>query len=426
VNEIVWGITMLKTHSTMLAIAAMLTAAPASANVITDWDAIGVALIQGNAPAPPPRVGGAPGGIRIVALMHIAMFEAVNSIEARYQPFNGDPKPKVDASLDAAAASAAATVLAKLDPESATKVKEALEKSLAGIPNGDAKDRGIKLGEESAARVVELRSNDGYKTPNAFRPITQPGVYTQTMITAGWDFIKMTPLAMKTPDQFRPPPPIPLTSEEWTKNYNEMKDIGEKNSTKRTPQQTENARFWLTTGPLANQPLARQVAIAKDMSVVDTARFMSLVSMAEMDALIAVFDAKYYYTFWRPITAIRNGDIDGNPATERIATWQPIDITPLHPEYPCAHCIVSGAEASVIAAIFGTEEIPEVSLTSPAAPGVTHKFSNVREFNKEAEEGRIAAGFHWRFSTVVGSDMGWKIGAYTVQNCMLPLKVASK
>jgi hypothetical protein len=130
--------------------------------------------------------------------------------------------------------------------------------------------------------------------------------------------------------------------------------------------------------------------------------------------------------FWRPITAIRNGDIDDNPATERVAAWQPIDITPLHPEYPCAHCILSGAEASAIATILGTEEVPEVSLVSPTAPGVTHKFTNVRDFNKEAEEGRIAAGFHWRFSTVVGSEMGWKIGAYTVQNCMQPLTVATR
>ena len=260
---------MLKTRSTTLAFAVMLIAAPASANVITDWDATGVALIQGNAPAPPPRVGGPTGGMRIIALMHVAMFEAVNAIEPRYQPFNGDLKPKADASQDAAAASAAATVLAKLDPESAPKVKGALEKSLAGIPNGDAKDRGIKLGEESAAKVIELRLKDGNGTPNAFRPITQPGVYTETMVTAGWDFIRMTPFAMTSPDQFRPQPPIALTSEEWAKDYNEMKEIGEKNSTKRTPQQTENARFWLTVAPLSHQPLARQIVIAKNMSVLE-------------------------------------------------------------------------------------------------------------------------------------------------------------
>ena len=167
---------MLKTHSSMLAFAVMLTATatPASANVITDGDTTGVALTQGNAPAPPPRVGGPTGGMRIVALVHVAMFEAVNAIEPRQQPFNGDPTHKVDASQYAAAASAAATVLAELDAEDAPKVKEALDRSLVGIPNGDAKDRGIGLGGESSTEITELPVKDRYNAPNAFRPITSP------------------------------------------------------------------------------------------------------------------------------------------------------------------------------------------------------------------------------------------------------------
>ena len=178
--------------------------------------------------------------------------------------------------------------------------------------------------------------------------------------------------------------------------------------------------------PGSNQPLARQIVIKKNMSIVDSARFMTLVTMAQMDAAIAVFDAKYHYTFWRPITAIRNGDIDGNPATERVPAWQPIALTPLHPEYPCAHCIITGAMASAITAILGTDEIPEAELVSPTAPGVTHRYVNLHAFNNEVSEARILAGFHWRFSTEVGKDMGWKIGAYTVQTCLLPLKVAGK
>ena len=124
-------------------------------------------------------------------------------------------------------------------------------------------------------------------------------------------------------------------------DYNEIKELGEKNSSKRTARQTEDAKFWVLTGPLSTHPLERQIALAKNMDVVDTARFLSLLSAAEEDAIIAVMDAKYKYEFWRPITAIRNGDIDGNPATDRVATWQPIDNTPMHPEYPCAHCIIS-------------------------------------------------------------------------------------
>jgi hypothetical protein len=352
------------------------------------------------------------------------MFEAVDAIDPRYEPYRGSTKPKVDASEEAAAATAAATVLSKMDPETSMKTKAAVDAYVDRIANGDSKGRGIKLGEEVAARVLGMRANDGNETVNAFRPVTQPGVYTETMLTYGWQYANMLPFVMSSPSQFRPPPPIALTSDEWTRNYNEMKDIGEKGSTKRTPRQTEDALFWLNSPPGSNQPHARQIAVSKNMSVVDGARFMALVIMEQMDAAIAVFDAKYHYTFWRPITAICNGDIDDNPATERVATWQPIDVTPLHPEYPCAHCILSGAEASAFAAILGTDEIPEVTLTSPTLPGLTHRFTNLHAFNDEVSEARIVAGFHWRFSTVVGRDMGWKIGAYVVRTCLRPLKFA--
>jgi hypothetical protein len=157
----------------------------------------------------------------------------------------------------------------------------------------------------------------------------------------------------------------------------------------------------------------RQLAKAKEMSVIDCARFTALVAVAAADAGIAVFDAKYQYDFWRPMTAIRIGDIDDNPATER-ATWQPIDNTPMNPEYPCAHCIVSGAVATTIEAALGTAEIPEVSMTSPTAPGVTHRWTNIRAYNEEASHARIWAGFHYRFSVRVGQDMGRKVGRYVV------------
>lgn len=410
-------------RTSALAALMVVSAAAANANVVTDWDEKGLVVIQGNAPTPPPRFGPI-GGLRIMTVMHLAMFEAVNAIDPHYESYQRSATGKVDASQEAAAAAAAATVLSKMDPENAGKTKAALDTYLAQVANGDAKDRGVEFGKAVATRVLEMRAHDGNDTVNAFRPVTQPGVYTETMLTYGWQYANMLPFVMSSPSQFRPPPPIALTSEEWTRNYNEMKDIGEKGSTKRTPRQTEDALFWLNSVPASNQPLARQIAISRNMSVVDSAHFMALVTMAQMDAAIAVFDAKYHYTFWRPITAIRNGDIDDNPATERVATWQPIDVTPLHPEYPCAHCILSGAEAGAIAAILGTKDIPEVSLTSPTVPGVTHKFTNLEAFNSEVSGARIAAGFHWRFSTVVGSDMGWKIGAYTVQNCLHPLKMA--
>jgi hypothetical protein len=144
------------------------------------------------------------------------------------------------------------------------------------------------------------------------------------------------------------------------------------------------------------------------------------VAVAAADAGIAVFEAKYQYDFWRPMTAIRNGDIDDNPATERDATWQPIDNTPMHPEYPCAHCIVSGAVAAAVEAALGTAEIPEVSMTSPTAPGVTHRWTNIRAYNEEVSHARIWAGFHYRFSVRVGQDMGRKVGRYVVDTIMQP------
>jgi hypothetical protein len=170
--------------------------------------------------------------------------------------------------------------------------------------------------------------------------------------------------------------------------------------------------------------LERQIVIAKNMDTVDSAHFMALASVAEADAGIALFDAKYKYEFWRPITAIRNGDIDGNPATERNATWQPIDATPMHPEYPCAHCIVNSAVAAVVKAVLGTDEIPEMALTSPSAPGVTHRFASLRAYTDEIAGARIYAGFHYRFSTVVGTEMGQKIGEYVAKAVLQPVQAA--
>ena len=148
-------------------------------------------------------------------------------------------------------------------------------------------------------------------------------------------------------------------------------------------------------------PLIRSVAAAKKLSVVDSARLFALAAIARADGLIAVFDAKYHYGFWRPLTAIRHGDNDNNPATERDATWRPIAETPMHPEYPCAHCIAAASMCSVLEAVLGSPEIPEVAMTSPTAPGVTHRWTNLHDFVTEVSEARIWAGFHYRFSTRV-------------------------
>jgi hypothetical protein len=391
--------------------------AAAGANVIGDWDEKAVGLVQTK--MTPPH------GYRVMAIMHLAMFEAVNSIDPRYKPYKAKLSASPDASKEAAATAAAAAVLSKLVPEAAADVQKTAQEFLGGLPDGDAKQNGVKFGEQAALAMLELRAKDGASVPDDYRPRAMPGVYVPTPITVGAQFPNVTPFAMTSPSQFRPKPPISLKSAQWAQDYNEIKELGEKNSSKRSARQTEDAKFWVLTGPLSTHPLERQIAAAKNMDVVDTARFLSLLTAAEEDALIAVLDAKYKYQFWRPITAIRNGDIDGNPATERVATWQPIDNTPMHPEYPCAHCIVSAAVVAVIRSVLGSDEIPEVTMTSPFAPGVTHRFANLRAYADEVANARIYAGFHYRFSTVVGRDMGEKIGAYVASTILRPNKLAS-
>lgn len=399
-------------------------AAPACANVITDWDEKAIAAVAPLAGVAPPYLPYL--AYRMMGMVHAAMFDAVNSIERRYRPYLVQLPADATTSKEAAAAAAAVALLATIDAKTAAEMKVALADYLAAIPDGAAKSDGVKLGEAVAAKVLEARANDGCDAPDDYRPRTTPGVYVPTAITRAAMWGNMKPFAMVNSSQFRPSPPFSLESKEWATDFNEIKDYGGQNSAKRTAQQTETARFWLVAGPVAYHPFVRQLVSAKQMSVVESARFMTLVAIGINDALIAVFDAKYQYNFWRPITAIRNGDIDANPATDRVATWQPIADTPMHPEYPCAHCILSGAVAGVVKAALGTEEIPEIAMTSPTAPGVTHRWTNMAAFTEEVANARIWAGFHYRFSTRVGTDAGLQIGDYVVKSVMQPVGTNSR
>jgi hypothetical protein len=396
-------------HEVLLAGTLTCLAVPSMANVITDWDAKAVAVV---APAPV--------GQRELAMVHVAMFDAVNSIERRYRPYLIQLTAPKTTSQDAAAATAAGAVLAGLYPGKAGEMRAALATYLATIADADAKSDGIKLGEAVAAEILRARADDGANAADAYRPKTKPGAYVPTPITVASVWPGVTPFALTKPSQFRPQPPIALDSKEWAADFNELKAYGGKTSTMRSPQQTETARFWLMVGAPGYHPVARQLITAKQMSVIESARFMALYAVALTDAYIAVFDAKYHYEFWRPITAIRNGDINGNPATEPEATWQPIDNTPMHPEYPCAHCIQAGAATAVIESVLGSADIPEVAVTSTTAPGVTHRWTNLRVFSDEIANARIWAGFHYRFSTRVGTDMGHQIGEHVVKSVMQP------
>jgi hypothetical protein len=280
---------------------------------------------------------------------------------------------------------------------------------------------GVRLGEDVAARLWNERASDGAESPNAWRPITTAGTYVPTVFPLGSTWGAVKPFALRAGNQFRPGPPPALTSQEWAADYEEVKRLGAKTGSTRTAEQTDIARFWEQVGPGTYLPVARQVADAKQLAPLERARVYALVAMAATDALIAVFDAKYTYNFWRPVTAIRNGDQDGNEATALDPGWEPFINTPLHPEYPCAHCITQTAVASVLEKLFG-DTVVELALSSPTAPGVTRRYRRLSDYSAEVLNARIYDGVHYRNSGNVGAAMGRQIGAFVVDNVLTPLR----
>ncbi|MBM0205640.1 phosphatase PAP2 family protein [Micromonospora sp. STR1s_5] len=398
-----------------LAVGTVCFATPTLGDVITDWNEIANALVR----LPPPQAH------RAVAMVHLAMFDAVNSIEPTFSPYLVQLPSERSVSKEAAAAAAASTVLAALLPTS-EEVADRRRTYLATIKDVDGKDKGVRLGEAVAQALLAARKTDGADAPDDYRPRTSPGVYVGTTWLVGPNWGRVKPFTMASPSQFRPAPPPDLSSEQWATDVNEIKRLGSRDSKERSRSQTEDAQFWLRTGPQAYDPIVRQIVAAKNLSVVECARFMALTSAAMADALIAVLDAKYHYEFWRPVTAIRNGDLHGNPAVTRDASWQPLDVTPLHPEYPCAHCIVAAALAGVVETLLGSGEIPQVRLTSPTAPGVSRQWTSVRAIVDQVSAARIWAGFHYRFSTRAAEDMGWQLGRQAVRETTIPRTTAAR
>lgn len=395
-------------------IGGVLASTLAWADVITDWDEKAVAAGYTARQGPPPHS-------RVVAMVHLAMFEAVNSIDSRYRPYRTRLAVEPGASRDAAAAAAAHYVLARIYPDQAKDMDQALQASLATVADQDARAKGVRLGERAGAAILAERASDGAAGPDTYRPHTTPGRYVPTVLPAASRWGGVRPYALRSGDQFRPAAPYTLSSRDWANDYNEVKRLGAKAGSARTAEQTDIARFWELTGPASYNPLARQLAAAKKLDVTDCARMFALVSMAAADALISVFDAKYTYNFWRPVTAIRNGDLSGNDAIERDAAWEPFIPTPMHPEYPCAHCITQAAAAGVLQGFFG-DAIPAVKLTSTSAPGVVRTYTKLSDYVNEVIDARVYDGVHYRTSGLVGAEMGRKIAQYTLQNHLQPAR----
>ena len=378
---------------------AMLAAAPgARADVVTDANAAAAAIAS--------KLPGTPPAVRAMAITQVSVLDAVTAITRRYPALRATVTAPPGASVDAAVAAATRTALSKLVPAQQAAIDAYYEAALKTLADGPAKAAGVAVGEQAATAVVAACANDGAMAPQTYRPHTTPGVYVPTVLPAVPHWGKRTPWLLTRGDQFRPGPPPSLTSDTWKRDLEEIKAVGGRTSARRTPEQTVVAQFWEATAPEVYWPVARSVAGTTGRDVTDNARLLALAAMAMDDALIAVFDAKYTYNFWRPVTAIRNTDGDaGDPG------WVPFIDTPMHPEYPCAHCIVSASLAAVLQAEIGSGPAPALTSTSSTAKGATRTWKSPDEFAQEVAVARIYDGVHYRNSTVVGAEMGRKIGA---------------
>jgi len=381
-------------------------AAPAWGDVITDWNEKAVAIVAKAGPGAP--------GHRMMAIVQVSVYQAVNSIAGGYAPYGEKVPAPAGASIEAAVAAANRKALLDVLPAESAAIDAAYQAALAAIPDGQAKTDGIAVGVRAASGICAQSAKDGFNAPDTIKHHVTAGMYVPTVATAATSWPKRTAWALTSGSQFRPGPPPSLDSETWTRDYNEIKALGGKTGSQRTPEQTTIAQFWEETRPVVYHPIVRQVASMPGRTVPQNARLFAAATMAADDALIAVFDAKYAYNFWRPVTAIRNANLTNNNATAPDPTWTPFINTPMHPEYPCAHCVVSGAIGAVLLRELGSRPAPKLSSTSPAAPGVVREWSSVGDFMQEVGLARIYDGVHYRNSTVVGKELGQKVGNYVM------------
>lgn len=353
---------------------------------------------------------------RKMAIVHTAMFDAVNSIEGRYTAYKIKVPAQPGSSSEAAAVAAAHAAVVHVCPGDKAAVDAAYKAFLAQISDGSGKVAGIAIGEKVAAEIIALRAADGADAASKYRPSSTAGQFVPPTEAYGARWNTVTPWVMANASQFRPDAPPRLTSKEWARDYNEIKEIGGRKSTVRTPEQSDIGRLYASNLPAI---IVRQLAAAPGRSLIENSRLYALVFTASADVFIAVYEAKYTFKFWRPITAIANGDTDGNDNTTGDLLWEPLISTPLDPEYPCGHCALAGAVGAVLESEFGKGPVPVVIDIPGFFP---RRWASIRDVINEDSAARIYGGVHYRTSTVVGQELGRKIGELAVQQYLKPIR----
>jgi hypothetical protein len=401
-------------------------AASARGDEITDWNQI---MFQAARTAVPPT---SPGNMtRVAAIVQTSVFDAVNGIERRYMHLRVQPNAPAGASQRAAAVQAAYASLVRLYPSQTTTFDLRRSISLAGIASSDAVAhsqsiaRGIEWGQKVADEIWAWRLGDGFSA--VFAPFTGGSGVGQWRPTPpanapgiGLNFRSQTPWVLNTASQFRPAGPPALTSANYANDFNETKLMGKSTSAIRTADQTLYAAFWAaSTSNYSFNQVAVRLAAERHLTLSESSRLLALVNIAMADALIGCFDAKYEYTFWRPVTAIPLAATDGNAATDEDATWAPLLVTPPHPEYPSAHSCMSGAAGRVLATYYGDDTA--FSLDSDVMLGVIRSFTSFSQALDEVKNARIYAGIHFRTACDDGQTLGINVADFTLKNFLLPL-----
>jgi hypothetical protein len=394
------------------------TPARARADAVTDWNVIAFNAAEASGKGPATACD--------IAMAHVAMHDALNAIDRRYEPYAYDGEAPHDASPEAAVAAAAHDVLVARIPNQKASLDAALASALAAIPDGRAKADGVEVGREAAAAIVARREKNGSKDITPYTPGNELGLWRPTppafapAIGAGLG--KVRPFTMTGVAQFDLPTPayFDLRGAEYAADYNEVKSLGAAGSRTRTAGQSEIARFWYEPSPGVHIRLARELVAKRKMDPWQSARLFALLHLAGADCLIAGYGDKYRYNFWRPVTAIRNGENDGNPRTAGDRAWASYLETPNHPEYLSNHALLCAAWAEILARFFGTDRFSFTITSARPYPGIKRSFTSFSQSAREAADSRVYAGVHFRSSCRDGLVIGHEIGARTFERFLRP------